>query len=120
MERSSRSLDFDQWRLLAKTDPEAFENRRRELLEAVIARAPERRRQRLRGLQWRADVVRRRSSSPLAACITLSDMMWRSFAGSNGLVERLNGGGDGRLSSGLSVRPSDNVFPLTKKRPPRA
>lgn len=85
------SLDFDQLRHLARKDPAAFEDRRRELIEAMIARAPERRRRRLRGLQWRIDLVRSRSSCPLEACISLSEMMWESFAGTNGLREALKG-----------------------------
>jgi hypothetical protein len=89
MENHVRQLDFEQWRLLASRDPEEFENRRKALIDAVISRAPERRQQRLRGLQWRVDQVRNRSSNALAACISLSDMMWESFAGSNGLVETL-------------------------------
>jgi hypothetical protein len=86
-----RHLDFDEWRTLASSDPEAFEAMRRKVLQAVIDRAPEKRRQRLQGLQWRVDQVRRRSSSPMAACISLSDMMWESFAGDKGLVEALRG-----------------------------
>lgn len=85
-------LDFDEWRMLASSDPEAFEALRREVLQAVIERAPEHRRRRLRGLQWRIDQVRERSASPLAACISLSDMMWEAFAGDSGLVETLRGG----------------------------
>jgi hypothetical protein len=91
MVSSGDSLDLDQLRYLARKDPVAFEDRRRELIEAVIARAPERRRRRLRGLQWRVDVVRNRSSCPLEACISLSEMMWESFAGTNGLREALKG-----------------------------
>ena len=91
MDSPVRHLDFEQWSLLASLDPEEFENRRKALIDAVISKAPERRRQRLRGLQWRVDQVRSRSSNPLAACISLSDMMWESFAGTNGLVETLRG-----------------------------
>jgi len=87
----TQRLDFDEWRRLASTDPEAFEVMRREVLQAVIDQAPERRRPRLRGLQWRVDLVRQRSSSPMAACISLSDMMWEAFAGDKGLVDTLRG-----------------------------
>jgi len=84
-------LDFDEWRVLARSDPEAFEAMRRKVLQAVIDRAPEKRRQRLQGLQWRVDQVRRRCANPMAACISLSDMMWEAFAGDRGLVETLRG-----------------------------
>ena len=91
MADSRQHLDFDEWRVLASRDPDEFEAARRKALDAVIARAPERRRQRLRGLQWRVDQVRGRSSSPMAACISLTDMMWESFAGENGLMDALHG-----------------------------
>lgn len=83
---------FDEWRLLAQRDPERFEQTRRKVIEAVIAQAPERSRRRLEALQWRLDRVRERSSTPLAACISLSDMMWESLAGENGLLELLQSG----------------------------
>lgn len=91
MADSTPHLDFDEWRVLASRDPAGFEAKRRLLLDEVIARAPEKRRQRLRGLQWRVDQVRGRSPTPLVACIRLSDMMWESFAGENGLVDALRG-----------------------------
>jgi len=84
-------LDFDEWRILAISDPEGFEARRRKVLQAAIERAPEKCQRRLQGLQWRIDIVRRHSASPMAACISLSDMMWESFAGNQGLVEILHG-----------------------------
>jgi hypothetical protein len=91
MADSREYLDFDEWRMLASRDPDGFEAKRRKVLESVIAQAPENRRQRLRALQWRVDQVRVRSSTPLAACISLSDMMWESFAGENGLLDALRG-----------------------------
>jgi hypothetical protein len=92
MADSRQPVDFDEWQLLASSDPEGFEAARRRLLEAAIARAPEKRRQRLQALQWRVDRVRERAATPLAACISLSDMMWEAVAGENGLLEALHGG----------------------------
>lgn len=92
MTEKKQPRDFDEWRLLALRDPEGFEQTRRKVLEAVIAHAPERNRQRLEALQWRLDRLRERSATPLAACISLSDMMWESLAGENGLLEALQGG----------------------------
>lgn len=114
MENSLRHLDIEQLRVLASSDPEGFEQRRRELIDAVIDRAPERRRKRLRGLQWRVDQVRSRSSNPLAACISLSDMMWEAFAGSNGLLETLRGNSDARIPQSRTGYPA-KVVPLRKK-----
>lgn len=114
MARSGRNLDFEQWSQLARRDPEAFEDRRRELIDAVIARAPQDRQQRLRGLQWRVDQVRSRSSNPLAACISLTDMMWEAFAGDNGLIETLRGRREGLPASSPSSG-RDNVVQLGTK-----
>lgn len=82
-------FDFDEWSRLARHDPRAFEARRLAMLEAVIESGTPPRRQRLRGLQWRIDRERERCPSPLSACVRLSDMMWRSFAGPGGLSESL-------------------------------
>ena len=82
-------LDFDQAMELARTDPVAFELYRRNVIEALIARAAERNRQHLRCLQWRIDKERERASSPFAACIKLYRMMWESFAGERGLANTL-------------------------------
>jgi hypothetical protein len=112
-----RRLDFDEWRELACADPEAFEAMRRRVLQAVIEQAPERCRRRLRGLQWQVDQVRRRSASPLDACISLSDMMWEAFAGERGLVQTLRGNqrcmamGVGGQNAGPA-----KVIPLGKRR----
>ncbi len=107
--------DFDEWRSLAKRDPEGFELARRRALDAVIAQAPESRRHRLRGLQWRVDRVRERSATPLAACISLSDMMWESFAGENGLIEALCG--DHNSCRGKRNPHQRLVIPLHKELP---
>ncbi len=83
------TFDFDQWAELARTDPEGFETRRKALIDAVIEAAPEGRRQRLVGLQWRIDQVRRLSRTPLGACVRLSGMMWDAVSGKGGLVEAI-------------------------------
>jgi hypothetical protein len=85
-----KPMDFEQWRQLASQNPAEFEERRRELIEAMIGSASKRCQQRLRGLQWRIDQVREHSPTPMAACISLSNMMWESFAGVDGLAQTLN------------------------------
>jgi len=51
--------NFEQWfeelSRLAQEDPEAFEARRRALIEETISQAPEERQDRLRRFQWRID-----------------------------------------------------------------
>ena len=83
-------MDFEQWSTLASEDPAGFERRRREMIDELIGAASQRCRQRLRGLQWRIDQVRDHSPNPMAACISLSNMMWESFAGEEGLADTLN------------------------------
>lgn len=85
----TQPIDFDEWAQLAKTDREAFEARRRAVIEETINQVPEDRRQRLRGLQFRIDMERRRARTPLGACIRLSSMMWDFLLGPDGLQQRL-------------------------------
>jgi hypothetical protein len=88
-EQSLTELDFDAAMELARKDPEAFEQYRKDVIEALIARAPERNRQHLRRLQWRIEQERKRASNPMSACVKLYRMMWESFAGECGLIEAL-------------------------------
>jgi len=73
---SASRIDFDHWSQLARTDPESFERQRSALLDACIARAPQSHQERLRRLQWRIDRIRETS---MAACVRISDLMWRTF-----------------------------------------
>jgi hypothetical protein len=71
--------DFDELVRLYKTDPTAFEQLRRDLCEQLIESAPERMRQRLRGIQFKVDMTRRKARTPLSACLSLSKMMQESL-----------------------------------------
>jgi hypothetical protein len=84
----SAEIDFDLWADMARNDPEAFETMRLEAIDAVIARAPQENQERLRRLQWRIDQERRLARTPMAACLRISRMMWRSVLGPGGLNER--------------------------------
>lgn len=88
-EANVRFEEFDDWAELARTDPSAFEARRRAVIDDFIASVPERNRKHLKCLQWRVDMERRRASSPMAACYQIYRMMWRSFAGDGGLMAAL-------------------------------
>lgn len=72
-------IDFDFWLQLAQSDPERFESLRSETLERHIQRAADSQQNRLRCLQWRIDRIRDRAKTPMAACISISDMMWDTF-----------------------------------------
>ncbi len=82
-------FDHEYWSRLWKQDPQAFETERRRLIESFIANAPEEKRQRLEGLQWRVELERKRAKSPYAAIVSLQRMMWDSVLGENGLLEAL-------------------------------
>lgn len=70
------SFDFDTWAHLAQHDKEEFERRRQIAIENLIASAPEASQRRLRGLQFKIDMERRRAVTPLGACVRISEMMW--------------------------------------------
>jgi len=91
-------VDFDQFSRLAKSDPEAFEARRAELIEEMIQRLPEHRQQRMRCLQWKIDQVRNQAGNPMAACIKISEMMWDSLVGPGGLQEVLENARSGNFT----------------------
>ena len=78
-------LDFDAMSSIARDDPVEFERLRQEAIDQFIESAPQERRKRLRGLQWRID-LERRGRSPLSACLRISRMMWDHLLGTNGLL----------------------------------
>lgn len=90
MNRSNPCSNFDEWASLAQTDPAAFEQRRSWLIEDFIQNSPDHLQRRLRGLQFRVDMERRRSRTPLGACVRISRMMWEAFLGEGGLRDTLN------------------------------
>ena len=83
-------FDFDEWSRLAKTDPAAFEARRLALIEEYLGQFPPLDQRRLRGLQFRIDMERRRARTPMAACLRLSSMMWDSLLGKRGLKDAID------------------------------
>lgn len=82
-------FDFDEWKLLAETDPALFEARRTQVLQELIAQCPADRRRRLAGLQWRIDAQRHKYRHPLAASRWLYGLMWDSCVGDQGLLASL-------------------------------
>lgn len=90
------SIDFDQWVELAKTDPQGFEAKRTEWIEATIDTIAPHKQHRMRCLQWKIDQIRDRAASPMDACIQISEMMWDSLTGSGGLKDALEHLGNGQ------------------------
>ncbi|WP_126452291.1 DUF3135 domain-containing protein [Sulfuriflexus mobilis] len=82
-------MGFDDWCDLASKDPEAFETARDAVIEEFLASIPGNSRKRLRCLQWRIDMIRQRSSNPMAACLDIYSMMWDRLAGEKGMLETM-------------------------------
>jgi len=81
------TFDFDEWARLARTDVDAFEAKRLALIEDFLCQFSGPGLRRLRGLQFRIDMERRRARTPMAACLRLSAMMWDSLLGQHGLKD---------------------------------
>ena len=65
----------------ALASPKRLELLRRSMMAALIDSAPnEQMKKRLRGLQFKIDLERERAKTPMAACVTLSEMMHESLA----------------------------------------
>lgn len=78
--------DFDEWAALAKSDPQAFETQRRQVIDRAIRAASADRQQRLRRIQWKLDRIRGTSRTPMAACLRMNRLLWESVAGEHGLL----------------------------------
>ncbi|HTS52664.1 MAG TPA: DUF3135 domain-containing protein [Burkholderiales bacterium] len=72
-------FDIEEWQRLAREDPGEFERRRQAAIESFISQAPAEHRERLRGLQFRIDLERRRAKTALGAAVRLQSMMWERF-----------------------------------------
>lgn len=84
-------FNFDEWLQLAASDPEAFEQRRQQAIDELIANSPGEHQQRLRGLQWRIDMERRKYKDSLVRCQKVFSMMWASVYSDHGLLQALQG-----------------------------
>lgn len=86
---SKRAFDFDKWKEMAENNPEAFEFNRQRMIDDLLAKTKHT--DRLKRLQWRIDVERDRSKTPISACVRLSSMMLDSVYGESGLANALRG-----------------------------
>jgi hypothetical protein len=82
-------FDFDAWVELARQDPQAFEKKRKHIIEAAIQGAPEQQQQRLRCLQWKLDKIRETSRTPMMACLQINRLLWENVTGEHGLLNSL-------------------------------
>ncbi len=86
---NNAEFDFDKWAKLAKENPDAYENKRQQMIQDVIGKSSPKIKRRMQGLQWQIDQVRATSSNPMASCLRISQMMWDKTIGGNGLVDHL-------------------------------
>ncbi len=92
-------FNFDAWKKLAETNPEAFEIQRKKVLQAEIAKAPKPMQHRLTGLQWRVDMERKRCGNPTQSMIHIYKKMWNSVYGENGLLSALHANTSAQLAA---------------------
>lgn len=85
----SQRFDYDEWVLLARENPVAFEEMRQREIDDLIATAPVGVQQRLRCLQWRIDMERQKCANPLSACLRLYSMMWDAVMDEHGFLSAL-------------------------------
>lgn len=82
------SFDFDEWAELYRSDPVAFEERRKKLLTQTIEQAPAELQPKLNQLQWRLDGIHRQHT-PMGALLVMQNMMWESFLNMNDQLQVL-------------------------------
>jgi len=110
----SDQIDFDSWQALARNNPQAFEAKRRALVDAVIRRVPESRQHRLRCLQWRIEKVCACATNPISASLQLSHMMWESVGRQQNIISRLF---DETDPATVRSEPRARVLPFPRKSP---
>jgi hypothetical protein len=102
-------FDFDAWAKLAKEDPAEFERRREHELRQTIESAPPEFRHRLEGLQFRLNLERQRSSTPLGSCVRMNTLMWAGF---HRLRKDLMAATQGTVEPEPTVRRSAEIIPM--------
>jgi len=108
---SRPKFDFDAWVELARQNPQAFEEKRKHIIEAAIQGAPEQKQQRLRCLQWKLDKIRETSRTPMMACLQINRLLWENVTGKHGLLNSLQSLQGDRAGS-LGQRKSAKIIPL--------
>lgn len=66
-------FDFDEWMKLYETDPEAYERKRKEILEAEIKKSPVEKRAMLRVSQAECDAIHA-TMDPVAATVEMTKL----------------------------------------------
>ena len=101
---------FEELRDLADQDPTQLDQLKNQLVDELIQQASPNTQRRLQGLQFQIEMERRRSTSPMAACIKISSMMHDSLSELSSMLRA--------QSSASYVRPQThkaNIIPLHKE-----
>ncbi len=111
-------MDFDpaHWLKLAQDDPHAFECARLEAIETLIAAAPPDIQDRLRGLQCRIDLERRKARTPLGAAVRLQSLMWDRFESLRAALNDVRNLDLNSLKPEATPRPSARIIPFQRAR----
>jgi hypothetical protein len=86
-----KDFDFHEWALLAQASPEAFEQRRREAINAFLDASGGEQRRLGQSLQREIDYEIDRAGSPQQAMSAISRMMWAQVAFLGEELEALSG-----------------------------
>lgn len=105
-------IDFEHWSTLASSDPEKFEELRKDKISNLINGTNGQRQKRLLGLQWQIDAVRtQHKDSSVAACLAISELMWETF---QQLAEVLQSQAESGLSAPIPTMQA-NIITFSKK-----
>lgn len=104
--------EFERWAELATNDPVQFEEMRRAAIDAFLQGVSAERRLQLQRLQWRVDRVRERCTTPMAATIAISEMMWDAFYDLHDRYQDLCGKPSARCSKPLTKGKSAKILPF--------
>ena len=75
----NKEVTLDNLFAWAESDPDLLDEWFDQQVNDLIAGAPEKHRRKLRGLQFKIDMERKKAKTPMAACITISRLMYDSF-----------------------------------------
>jgi hypothetical protein len=114
---STPPQNFDEWAHLARSNPQAFEAQRIQVINRAIQQAPAHKQHRLRCMQWQLDQIRNTSRTPMVACLRMNRMRWESVAGEQGLLACLNRPDGIRLPARPRMKTSGSpvVIPFQRK-----
>lgn len=76
VDENTGEINFDVVVELHKNDPEKLEKLQKEIVEDYINSVPERNKNRLRGIQFKIDSIRKLSQNSTQSYLKIADMFW--------------------------------------------